>query len=217
MSDVPSVRLPFGTVAALFESPQAADRAADRLVQRGYPPALVSVFTGRPWQDGEAPRTGYVPDPELRYALIPTAGSPVAPSTGDGLMSPRVAAFYGPLLSPSRRRVNPALWTVVALAIGVIAFLLALYTRDWIVTTIVGVVAAHLVVITAVLAYVRRDESGFPFREHIPEVDSTLEGGGALVTVRCTLPYTSTVGLELTEAGGQVLGYARNVVYPLPA
>jgi len=216
MSDVPSVRLPFGTVAALFESPTAAERAAEVLAQRGYPRALVSVFTGQPWQEGEPAVTGYQPDPDLRYALVPASAADTGAPTRDAALSPQLAAFYGSVLTASRRG-NPTMWTVVAVIAGVIATVIALYTRDWMVITVVSLIAFHVVVIAAVLAFTRRDEGGFPFRERIPEVDAALEAGGALVTVRCTLPYTSSVQTELTAAGGQVLGYAREVVYPLPA
>ena len=53
--------------------------------------------------------------------------------------------------------------------------------------------------------------------EGVPDVDQALEHGGALVTVRCTLPYVAVVESILTQGGGEVLGYADETVYPVPA
>jgi hypothetical protein len=217
MSDVPSVRLPFGTVAALFPSLQAAEAAAATLEQRGYPRPLISVLTGRPWQNGTAEPTGFVPDPELRFQLLPASPLDAPAAAAERGLSPALASFAGDLLTASGRRSNPALWPLIVLAAGVVAVLLALYTRDWMAVVIVGLIAFNAVVGAAVLAYVRSRDAGFPFRERIPEVDAALERGGALVTVRCTLPYRRTVEELLERSGGQVLGYASEVIYPVPA
>jgi hypothetical protein len=218
MSDVPSVRLPFGTVAAVFPSADAATQAAATLEQRGYPRSLVSVLTGTPWQDGGTTPSGYLPDPELGYALAPATPADVAPAA-NGTVPPALAQFTGTLLSEPRKRSNPARMTALAIAIGVAAIVvsLLLFPNNWLAQTIVVLVVLQAVVIAAVLAYVRREDNGFPFRERIPDVDAALEHGGALVTVRCTLPYTDTVTTVLREAGGDVLGYAEQRVYPLPA
>ena len=45
----------------------------------------------------------------------------------------------------------------------------------------------------------------------------TLEHGGALVTVHCTVPYTRRVEETLVRVGGELLGYAPEVIYPVPA
>jgi hypothetical protein len=216
MSDAPSFRLPFGTVAALFPSPQAAEAAVATLVQRGYPRELVSVLTGRPWQDGATDASGFAPDPELRFQLLPA--SPVdAARPADGTIAPPLAAFSGSLLTEAGKRRNPALWPLICLILGVVATIIALYSRDWTAVVITSLVAFNVVVFAAVLAYVRGRDITFPFRERIPDVDRALEHGGALVTVRCTLPYVAVVEALLTQGGGDVLGYANETVYPVPA
>ena len=78
-------------------------------------------------------------------------------------------------------------------------------------------VAFNVVVFAAVLAYVRGRDVTFPFRERIPDVDRALEHGGALVTVRCTAPYVAGVEAILRQGGGEVLGFAEETVYPVPA
>lgn len=214
MSDVPSVRLPFGTVAALFPSPQAAEGAVRALEQHGYPRALISVLTGRPWQNGTAEKTGFVPDPELRFQLMPASPLDVPAAGAAHEPSPALARFAGDLLTIAGRRRNLALWPLITLAASVVAVLLALYSRDWMALVIVSLIAFHAVVGVTVLVYARDREVTFPFRERIPEVDATLEQGGVLVTVRCTLPYRSTVEALLRDNGGTVLGYARDTIYP---
>jgi hypothetical protein len=216
MSDAPSFRLPFGTVAAIFPSPQVAEAAVAALVQRGYPRELISVLTGRPWQDGASEQTGLAPDPELRFQLLPA--SPVdAARPANGAIAPPLAAFSGSLLTETGKRRNPALWPLICLGLGIVATLIALYSRNWEAVVITSLVALHVVVFAAVLAYVRGRDVTFPFRERIPDVDRALEHGGALVTVRCTMPYVATVEALLREGGGEVLGYADETIYPVPA
>ncbi|MCC6629747.1 MAG: hypothetical protein IT340_20395 [Chloroflexi bacterium] len=218
MSDVPSVRLPFGTVAAVFPSTEAAAQAATALDRRGYPRALVSVLTGTPWQNGATPPSGFLPDPELGYALMPATPADAAP-VADGGLSPALAQFAGTLLTAPRRRSNPARTTAIAVVIGLVVLVVSifLFPGNWLAQTILLLVVLQAIIIVAVLAYIRREDTGFPFRERIADVDAALEHGGALVTVRCTPPYTATVTDALRAAGGDVLGYAQERVYPLPA
>ena len=186
------------------------------LVQRGYPRELVSVLTGQPWKDGAPDKTGFAPDPELRFQLLPA--SPVdAARPADGTIAPPLAAFSGSLLTEAGKRRNPAFWPLVCLALSVVATIIALYSRDWSAIVITVLVAFNVVVFAAVLAYVRGRDVTFPFRERIPDVDRALEHGGALVTVRCTAPYVASVEAILRQGGGEVLGFAEETVYPVPA
>lgn len=215
MSEVATApRLPFGTVAALFPSPQAADQAVAALVRQGYPRQLIAVYTGQPWETATTDDAGIVPDAELRFRLTPASPDDVMTAVHRATLPPALAAFAGEALTGEPRRRGSALWTLAALVVSIIATLWAIYTRDWIAITIVSLVGLNVVVAAFVLAYVRRRDVTFPFREAIPAVDEALEQGGALVTVRCTLPYTSVVEASFAQAGGEVLGYAPEIVYP---
>jgi hypothetical protein len=215
MSDVAPARLAYGTVAAVFPSPAPAAAAAAALEARGYPRALIAVLTGQPWEGDEPRQTGYVPDPELRFQLTPTSPPAINGATP---LPPPLAAFAGEVLGARSRRRNPALWPLLLLVVAVAATIIALVTsRDWLVPTLIGTIAFHIVAGAFVLAYAHNHVITFPFRERIPDVEETLEQGGALMTVYCTLPYARPIQALLTEHGGQVIGYAPEVVYPVPA
>lgn len=213
--DATTAQIPFGTVAATFATVSAAEAAAASLAGQGYPRELIKVMTGQPWQEEPSRSTGLRPDPELRFQLTPTL-PPALTSDGNEIVNPALADFARPLLRGRRQR-NSAFWPLIALVLGIVATLLALYTRDWIVVTVVGLAAVHVVVGVAVLAYVRHHEVTFPFRGSIPTVEEVLEHGGALVTVNCTLPYNRPIQQLLTEHGGTPVGFAAEVVYPVPA
>lgn len=215
MSDVKVSRLSFGTTAAIFPSSAAAEEAAATLARQGYPRELITVLTGEPWDPIGSREVGLRPDPELRFQLLPAGPDDAASLKHDAPAGP-LARFIGADRVHGRRR-NVALWPLLALAAGAVVILLAFYSRNWLIATIVVVVAIHAIVGVLVMAYGRAHETSFPFRREIPLVEETLERGGALVTVRCTLPYRSRVESGLAQAGGQVLGYAPEVVYPVPA
>jgi hypothetical protein len=218
MSQDATVRtIPFGTVAAIFSTVAAAEAAAAELVEQGYPRELVAVLTGRAWEQSDGRATGFRPDPELRVALVPTAPLALAPDGRPVEPSPALAAFTGAALAGRSRPRNPAFWPMIVLVIGVVATLLTLYGRDWMTVVTVGLVALHAVLAAAVLAYTRNHEITFPFRENIPVVEERLEQGGALVTVACSLPYRRPVQAVLTRHSGEVVGYAPETVYPVPA
>lgn len=216
MSDVKVPRLSFGTAAAVFPSPAAAEEAAATLARQGYPRELITVLTGEPWDPSGGREAGLRPDPELRFRLLPASPDDAASLKHDAAPVGPLARFIGADRGHDRRR-NVALWPLLALAAGAVAILLAFYSRDWFIATIVILVAIHAIVGVLVMTYSRDHETSFPFRHEIPLVEETLERGGALVTVRCTLPYRSRVESVLVQAGGQVLGYAPEVVYPVPA
>ena len=216
MSQVDPPPLPFGTVAAVFESPEAAARAADELASMGYPRHLMTVLTGRPWETTADEPTGITPDMNLRLALVPASAHDRASLTLREEASPALASFARTILEPARRP-NPAALPVLALFVGLSVTLIVEFAlRNWVWTTIVGLIALHLVVAALVLAYGREHVPTFPFRARISSVEDALEQGGALLTVRCTLPYRSVVEDQLHQMGGDVLGYAPKVAYPVP-
>lgn len=217
MSDVDVPRLSFGTAAAVFPSVEAAENAAAALVRQGYPRELITVLTGRPWDAAADQATGITPDPELRVQLLPASPHDEASLKHDTPPPPPLAAFLGLPTAGRRRRRNPALVALLAAVVGLAVVLIALLGRDWIVLTIVITVALHVFAGVLVWAFARDHVSNFPFRQQIDVVEETLERGGALVTVRCTLPYRSRIESGLAQAGGRVIGYAPEVVYPVPA
>jgi hypothetical protein len=217
MSEVPVPRLMFGTAAAVFSSLPTAEQAAAALVRQGYPRELITVLTGEPWSehhDGEP--ASIRPDPELRLKLVPASRDDLASMRTHEEPGPALARFIGNTLWRTNRRSVPV-WPVVVLFIAATACLLALVSRDWFIFTVVLVVSLHVVAGAFVLAHARDHVTYFPFRTQIPMVEEMLEDGGALVTVRCTLPYRSRVETILAEEGGRVLGYAEAVIYPVPA
>jgi hypothetical protein len=218
MSDVAPAPLPFGTGVALFQTPQAAQEAVAALVAQGYPRQLITILGGKPWTGTPADEHGIVPDPELRFQLTP-ASSPDAESLAlhtNGARDPALAAFAGNLVDGRGRRRNPATLPLITLAISIVAVLISLYS-GWEMATTVGLIAFHVVVGVAVFTYTRDNVVTFPFRSRIPAVEEALEKGGVLVTVRYTRPYASRVEAALRTHGGEVLGYAPEVVYPVVA
>lgn len=216
MSDVDVPRLSFGTAAAVFPSVEAAENAAAALVRQGYPRALITVLTGRPWDAATDQTTGITPDPELRFQLLPASPHDQASLKHDTPPPPPLAAFVG-LPTAGRRRRNATLVLLLAAVVGLAVVLIALASRDWFALTVVITVALHVFAGVLVWAFARDHVTNFPFRQQIDLVEETLERGGALVTVRCTLPYRSRIESGLAQAGGQVIGYAPEVVYPVPA
>jgi hypothetical protein len=216
MPEVDPPRLVFGTTAAVFESPQVAQRAVDALAQRGYPRDLMTVLTGQPWERADGSTTGILPDAELRFQLVPATPHDRLALRSAATTSPALTTFASSLLQ-ARQRANPAVLPLFTLVIAVVAVLITLFSvRDWLPATVVALIALHVVVGVTALSFGREHAPSFPFRSRIPAVEEALERGGALVTVRCTLPYRSVVEEALTRAGGEVLGHAPRVAYPVP-
>ncbi len=120
-------------------------------------------------------------------------------------------------LAAVRARLDLLGVVVLAAVVGLAVVLLALASRNWFTLTVVITVALHVFAGVLVWAFAHDHVTNFPFRQQLDVVEETLERGGALVTVRCTLPYRSRIESGLAQAGGRVIGYAPEVVYPVPA
>src|SRR3712207_4352868 len=106
MSEVATARLTFGTAAALFQSPQAAEEAAALLVRQGYPRELITILTGQPWDETRPNETGLLPDPELGVQLTPASPHDVPSIKRGEELPPSLAAFAGDILTAQTRHRN---------------------------------------------------------------------------------------------------------------